>query len=127
MKQLVMLSGKGGTGKTSITAAFAHLSASHSGGKAVLVDADVDCSNLELVLAPEVKEKHIFMGGQIPLIDPQLCSGCEMCVDACRFDALFNTPIVDISEGEREDLLYGPDKIETLERDPLKWRGREFR
>ncbi|MFW9846115.1 MAG: 4Fe-4S binding protein [Candidatus Thorarchaeota archaeon] len=55
------------------------------------------------------------------------CIFCGLCVQACKFDALFHTQVVDISEGEREDLLYGPDKIETLDRDPLEWRGRRFR
>jgi formate hydrogenlyase subunit 6/NADH:ubiquinone oxidoreductase subunit I len=55
------------------------------------------------------------------------CIFCGDCVAACRFDALFHTPIVDISEGDREDLIYGPDKITKLDRDPLEWRGRRFR
>jgi NADH-quinone oxidoreductase subunit I len=55
------------------------------------------------------------------------CIFCGLCVEACRFDALFHTPIVDLSEANREDLTYGPDKITTLDREPLKWRGRRFR
>ncbi|MHA1930536.1 MAG: NuoI/complex I 23 kDa subunit family protein [Candidatus Thorarchaeota archaeon] len=55
------------------------------------------------------------------------CIFCGLCVQACRFDALFHTPIVDLSEGDREDLLYGPDKMTTLDREPLEWRGRKFR
>lgn len=55
------------------------------------------------------------------------CIFCGLCVDACRFNALYHTKVVDLSEGDREDLKYGPDKIETLDREPLKWRGRRFR
>ncbi|KAF0108142.1 MAG: P-loop ATPase MinD superfamily [Anaerolineaceae bacterium] len=89
MKQLVILSGKGGTGKTSLAAAFAHLA--HEGSipvRAVLADADVDAANLELVLHPELMETHDFTGGSLAVIDPQLCQGCGDCERACRFDAI---------------------------------------
>ncbi len=88
-KQLVILSGKGGTGKTSVTAAFAHLAA--EGEKAiplVLADADVDAANLELVLNPKVLEHHEFWGGKIALINQEACSGCGTCATVCRFDAV---------------------------------------
>jgi MinD superfamily P-loop ATPase len=89
MKQLVILSGKGGTGKTSVTAAFAHLAAeSDLPVKAVLADADVDAANLELVLAPEQESREDFWGGQVAEIDLDLCSECGICIDVCRFDAL---------------------------------------
>jgi formate hydrogenlyase subunit 6/NADH:ubiquinone oxidoreductase subunit I len=55
------------------------------------------------------------------------CIFCGLCVQACKFNALFHTPVTDLSEGERENLLYGPDKMSTLDREPLKWRGRRFR
>ena len=61
MKQLVILSGKGGTGKTSVAAALAHLASSEL--PIVLADADVDAANLELVLEPTKLEEHVFMGG----------------------------------------------------------------
>lgn len=87
MKQLVILSGKGGTGKTSIAASFAHLA--HSGSvRAVLADADVDAANLELVLSPHVLEQHEFMGGNVAWIDPEKCEGCGLCEQVCRFDAI---------------------------------------
>ena len=89
MKQLVILSGKGGTGKTSLAAAFAHLA--HDGSppvRAVLADADVDAANLELVLHPQRLEAHEFIGGSVALIDPQLCGGCGICAQVCRFDAV---------------------------------------
>ncbi len=88
MKQLVILSGKGGTGKTSIAAAFAHLAAAGEPAvRAVLADADVDAANLELVLAPQVLETHEFIGGAVAEIDPEKCQGCGICAQVCRFDA----------------------------------------
>ncbi len=89
MRQLVILSGKGGTGKTSVTAAFAHLaSAADSPVKAVLADADVDAANLELVLGPRVLARQDFWGGQSAEIDPAICDGCGICEQVCRFDAI---------------------------------------
>lgn len=87
MKQFVILSGKGGTGKTSIAASFAHLAHSDS-VLAVLADADVDAANLELVLSPHVLEQHEFMGGNVAWIDPEKCEGCGLCEQVCRFDAI---------------------------------------
>ena len=89
MKQLVLLSGKGGTGKTSLAAAFAHLA--HDGPNtisAVLADADVDAANLELVLHPRRIETHDFTGGAAAVIDPQRCQLCGTCEQVCRFDAV---------------------------------------
>jgi MinD superfamily P-loop ATPase len=92
MKQLVILSGKGGTGKTSVAAAFAQLAQDGLFPlKAVLVDADVDASNLELVLCPERIETHEFTGGLVAVIDPELCQGCGVCEQVCRFDAVQST------------------------------------
>jgi MinD superfamily P-loop ATPase len=89
MKQLVILSGKGGTGKTSVTAAFAYLaSISDLNGKVVLADADVDAANLELVLGPQVLESHEFLGGKVAIIDQDLCDSCGVCMTTCRFDAV---------------------------------------
>jgi MinD superfamily P-loop ATPase len=91
VKQLVILSGKGGTGKTSIAAAFAHLAAwreSSSPLRAVLADADVDAANLELVLQPRLLEQHEFIGGSKAVIDPAKCAGCGLCAQVCRFDAV---------------------------------------
>jgi len=89
MKQVVILSGKGGTGKTSVAAAFAHLA--HEAVcrvKTVLADADVDAANLELVSAPRVIEQDDFRGGHIAVIDQTLCEGCGICEDVCRFEAI---------------------------------------
>jgi MinD superfamily P-loop ATPase len=89
MKQLVILSGKGGTGKTSLTAAFAHLaSQSRLADRIVLADADVDAANLELVLQPHLLEQEDFRGGQIAVIDQDICTSCGDCEAVCRFDAI---------------------------------------
>lgn len=92
MKQLVILSGKGGTGKTSLAAAFAHLA--HDGRspiQAVLCDADVDAANLELVLHPERLETHDFISGLVAIIDQERCLGCGVCEQVCRFDAILSS------------------------------------
>jgi MinD superfamily P-loop ATPase len=86
MKQLVILSGKGGTGKTSVAAALAHLASQEV--PIVLADADVDAANLELVLNPTRLEEHAFMGGQLAVIDADKCTLCGTCYDVCRFEAI---------------------------------------
>jgi len=83
MRELVILSGKGGTGKTTVTASFAHLAE-----RKVMVDADVDAANLELVLSPQMKEKHEFRGGKLAIVDPALCTACGRCAEVCRFQAV---------------------------------------
>ena len=89
MKQLVILSGKGGTGKTSLTAAFAHLAAqSQLAGKVILADADVDAANLELVLQPRLLEQQDFKGGKVAVINQDSCASCGDCQAVCRFDAI---------------------------------------
>jgi MinD superfamily P-loop ATPase len=91
MKQLVILSGKGGSGKTSVAAAFAHLSSIEAEPvRVVLADADVDAANLELVLDPNLVEAQEFWGGQIAYIDQETCAGCGVCAEVCRFDAIHN-------------------------------------
>jgi MinD superfamily P-loop ATPase len=86
-RQLVILSGKGGTGKTSIAAALAHI-AGEGGAPVVMVDADVDASNLELLLQPERRHAERFIGGRKASLDPVACEGCGECQAACRFDAI---------------------------------------
>lgn len=89
MKQLVILSGKGGTGKTSVTAAFAHLASLETESRGlVLADADVDAANLELVLAPTILSTEEFWGGKVAVIDQDTCIACGECVQVCRFDAI---------------------------------------
>jgi MinD superfamily P-loop ATPase len=92
MKQIVILSGKGGTGKTSLTAAFAHqASLSDDADSIVLADADVDAANLELVLQPCLLEEEGFRGGKIAFIDQDTCASCGGCQAVCRFDAIINS------------------------------------
>ena len=90
MKQLVILSGKGGTGKTTVAAALAHLASQEL--PIVLADADVDAANLELVLDPVKREEHDFMSGQVAVIDAERCIACGICAEVCRFDAVTSLP-----------------------------------
>lgn len=84
MKEIVIISGKGGTGKTSITAAFAMLAR----GKAVLADCDVDAADLHLILCPEMLSTQDFYSGYLARINPDLCSLCGECQKVCRFEAI---------------------------------------
>ena len=83
MKELVVISGKGGTGKTSVTASLAALASSP-----VIADCDVDAADLHLVLQPQIRESHEFLSGHEAVIRPADCSGCGICMDLCRFDAV---------------------------------------
>jgi len=83
MKKMTILSGKGGTGKTTVTASFAALSEN-----AVFADCDVDASNLHLLLRPEVKETIEFRGLNLAVIDPDRCTRCGLCEEKCRFNAI---------------------------------------
>ncbi len=83
MKELVVISGKGGTGKTSLTAAFASLSE-----KSVLCDADVDAADLHLLMDPEICQRTDFKGGGLAIINHEECTECGICMDVCRFDAI---------------------------------------
>lgn len=93
MREIVIISGKGGTGKTSLAASFAVLA-----DRPVITDCDVDAADLHLVLAPEIKERHEFRGGREAVIRADDCIGCSLCLDYCRFDAVKT----------REDPLRGP-------------------
>jgi MinD superfamily P-loop ATPase len=83
MKEIVVLSGKGGTGKTSIVGSLAALA-----DKKVLADCDVDAADLHLLLKPRVKQETEFWSGQLAHIDPDKCTQCGLCQDLCRFDAI---------------------------------------
>ncbi|MEA4908677.1 MAG: 4Fe-4S binding protein [Chloroflexi bacterium] len=94
MKQLVVLSGKGGTGKTSVSAALAHLSSLvEASPRPVLVDADVDAANLSLILQPDAGCPNEFWGGSLAVIDPDACRDCGACVPVCRYDAISSAPM----------------------------------
>jgi len=86
MKQLVIISGKGGTGKTVISAALASLIQ-----KKVMADCDVDAANLYILLHPEILEEHTFSGGKKARVDIEKCTGCGNCLDVCRFAAISET------------------------------------
>ncbi len=94
MKEIVVISGKGGTGKTSIVASFAALTKN-----AVLADCDVDAADLHLILEPDTKQTHDFSGGKLASIITAKCIGCGKCEEVCNFDAaLFNGPANDVIE-----------------------------
>jgi len=83
MRQLTILSGKGGTGKTTITASFAVLAKN-----AVIADCDVDAPDLHMLLHPEVIETQEFKGSKIAVIDKTRCNKCGLCRENCRSDAI---------------------------------------
>ena len=99
MKQLVIISGKGGTGKTIISACFATLAQ-----KKVVADCDVDAANLYLLLHPEIQETHQFTGGMKAKIEQEICTGCGECVNPCRFSA--------ISEKDDGEVIIDPISCE---------------
>jgi MinD superfamily P-loop ATPase len=92
MKEVVILSGKGGTGKTSIVGSFAALAKNK-----VLVDCDVDAADLHLVLQPAAREKHEFWSGQAASIDKEKCTRCGLCQEQCRFAAIKDFSVDTIS------------------------------
>ncbi len=94
MEEIVVISGKGGTGKTSIVASFAALAKN-----AVLADCDVDAADLNLILKPDVKRTADFSGGKLASIITETCIGCGRCEDVCHFDAAtLNGPGNDVVE-----------------------------
>ncbi len=95
MKELVIISGKGGTGKTSLVAAFASLAQNK-----VLCDADVDAADLHLLMHPHVGEKHDFQGGNTAVINPELCTECGLCRELCNWNAINDDFSVDSLECE---------------------------
>lgn len=84
MKELVVISGKGGTGKTSIVASLAFLAR-----PVVLVDCDVDAADLHLVLEPRIEQRADFLGGSQARIKPSHCTACGKCEELCRFHAIY--------------------------------------
>ncbi len=90
IRELVVVSGKGGTGKTSITAAFAGLA-----GNCVLGDADVDAADLHLLMSPDVQKRTDFMGGCKATIRAEDCTACGRCRGLCRFAAITEDFVVD--------------------------------
>jgi len=107
MKELVIISGKGGTGKTCLTAAFASLD-----GNKVICDADVDAADLHLITAPTIKEKHDFQGGHTAIIKKDKCTACGLCQDLCRWEAISDDFEVDniACEGCGVCVYFCPEK-----------------
>ena len=106
MKELVVISGKGGTGKTSIVASFANLAKN-----AVLADCDVDAADLHLILEPKVKQNSNFSGGKRASIVSAECIGCGRCQDVCRFGAIH-------FDGEKNEVIE-----KTFIIDPISCEG----
>jgi MinD superfamily P-loop ATPase len=88
MKEIAVLSGKGGTGKTSIVGSLAALAE-----RKVLADCDVDAADLHLLLSPSVKQDSEFWSGQVAEIDPSKCNRCGLCQELCRFDAIHDLTV----------------------------------
>lgn len=87
MKELVVISGKGGTGKTSITACFGYL----AGSSVVMADCDVDAADLHLLLQPDFSGENDFYSGEVAIIEPRACTACGICLDECRFGAVLRS------------------------------------
>jgi MinD superfamily P-loop ATPase len=90
MKELVIISGKGGTGKTSIVASFAALAENK-----VMVDCDVDATDLHLILKPEIEKTTEFYCGKTAQILSEICIKCGRCIEVCRFDAVSDDFVID--------------------------------
>ena len=93
MREIIVISGKGGTGKTSLTGAFAHLA-----GHKIICDLDVDAPDLHLLLQPARERLEEFYSGHEAAIDPEKCSSCGQCASLCQFDAIKENgagPVVD--------------------------------
>lgn len=84
--ELAVISGKGGTGKSCVTAAFATM-----GERLVVADCDVDAANLYLLFDPEHDREMVYIGGHKAVIDYSLCTACGICESYCRFDAITET------------------------------------
>ncbi len=102
MKELVVISGKGGTGKTSLVASFAALAK-----RAVLADCDVDAADLYLILKPHIQQREAFYGGKVAVIQPDQCTGCGLCMEKCRFGAITEHE----SPSDENQLVYSVDPI----------------
>ncbi len=111
MKELVVLSGKGGTGKTSVVASFAALSKNKA-----LVDCDVDAADLHLLLQPTAQRSEEFWSGQTAVIDPELCTECGLCQEICRYGAI-DIPHIDPIACEGCGFCFNvcPDKAITMQ------------
>ena len=119
LHQLTIISGKGGTGKTTLASAFCRLAQ----GQIVIVDADVDAANLYLVLEHKIHTEEEFQGGKISWIDPDTCIACGECFQRCQFDAIREANgkyqvIKTACEGCAVCHLVCPVDAVTLEKEP---------
>jgi MinD superfamily P-loop ATPase len=107
MKELIVISGKGGTGKTSIMGAFASIAENK-----VLCDADVDAADLHLLTDPSIQQRHDFISGHTADIDKDGCTECGMCRDFCKWDAINDDFVVDpiACEGCGVCVYFCPEK-----------------
>lgn len=112
MRQIVVISGKGGTGKTVITGAFAALAE-----KKVMADCDVDAADLHLLLNPEIKERHLFKSGVTAFINQEICIQCGKCREVCRFEAIYSP------QKENRGLPAMDDELRV---DPISCEGCAF-
>ena len=96
MKQMAIISGKGGTGKTTVAAAFAEL-AEHT----IVADCDVEAPNLHLVLAHHVKKETEYIGNQTARIDVTLCTHCNRCIEVCRYEAVSEKALFPFIDSKR--------------------------
>lgn len=112
MKHIVIISGKGGTGKTTLAASFCALA-----DNPVILDCDVDASNMHLLLSPKIQETHDFYGGRYASIDKSKCTGCNICADSCRFGAITKSAEVNkfLCEGCGLCARLCPNKAITME------------
>jgi len=119
MKELTIISGKGGTGKTSLTASFASLAENK-----VMVDADVDAADMDLILIPSVKHEEDFKGGHYAVIRKDLCTECGECRERCQYGAISEDYVIDKidCEGCGVCVHFCPvDAIEFPQRTCGKW------
>ncbi|MFC1836226.1 ATP-binding protein [Thermodesulfobacteriota bacterium] len=112
MKEIVIISGKGGTGKTTLTAAFGYLARNN-----VMADCDVDAADLHILAHPRPKHEEAFKGGFKASIDPRKCIKCGLCAEHCRFDAITARTLVDPLSCEGCGLCYHlcPEDAVTME------------
>ena len=99
MDEITILSGKGGTGKTTLTAALTSIAEN-----TVFCDNDVDAANLRLILQPKVKEEHSFDSGWVVSVNQEKCNSCRICEDYCRFNAVYHN--------EKEKIEINPFQCE---------------
>jgi MinD superfamily P-loop ATPase len=121
MPEILVISGKGGTGKTTLTAAFAHL-AFEAGDRPVICDLDVDAPDLHLLLDPRRETTEEFVSGHEAVIDPEKCEACGLCVEVCRFDAVLRGTEAQRHKGTKEAGAgsAGPSAYRI---DPLRCEG----